>query len=232
MAVCGPGWSGWVLVLLVVAGCSSHDGAAPQTVASPSLVEMRAEMLRSVKYTCPRVVRSASEAALPDRRQVFAEVFLFEGPSATVRAASLSGLSQLETDSSLRLLGAPHITAGLDSRTEITIAEQIGVSQEASLYRLAVLPRESSNGSVVLELGVTLQLPNPSGADPAPTWTTTLTMTGADQQLLLGTAALPDRRDLALLLLVKNWRLRDSQDLRSIFECKMRQREAELRSRR
>jgi hypothetical protein len=80
----------------------------------------------------------------------------------------------------------------------------------------------------VLELGVTLQLPNVNGAIPAPTGSTTLTMTGTEQQLLLGSAPLPHRRDRALLALVKYWRINDDRDLRNIFECKMRQRQDEL----
>jgi hypothetical protein len=220
-----------VLALLAVAGCSAHDGAAPQTVASPSLVEMRAEMLRSIQYSCPKVVRPASEPDLPDRREVFAELFLFEGPSATVKAQRLSDLSALATDPTLQLLGAPHLVAQLEQQAESTFVEHIGASQQASLYRLALLPRESSDGSVVLELGVTLQLPNPTGVVPAPTGKTTFTMAGADQQLLLGSSALPHRQDRALLALVKYWRLRDEQDLRTVFECKMQQRNTEVRRR-
>jgi hypothetical protein len=156
-------------------------------------------------------------------------VFLFEGPITVVQATHLADLSALQNDLSLRLLAAPHVVADLDHPAELTLVDRIGASQEASLHRLALLPRETSDGSVVLELGVTLQLPNPAGAVPAPTGTSTLTVTGAEQQLLLGTAPLPHRQDRALLALVKYWRVHDGQDLRGIFECKMRQRQAELR---
>jgi hypothetical protein len=158
-------------------------------------------------------------------------VFLFEGPTAAVQATRLADLSPLQNDLSLRLLAAPHVMADLEHPVELTLVDRIGASQEASLYRLALLPRETSDASVVLELSVTLQLPNPAGAVPAPTGTSTLTVTGADQQLLLGTAPLPHRQDRALLALVKYWRVHHDQDLRSIFECKMQQRQAELRRR-
>jgi hypothetical protein len=156
---------------------------------------------------------------------------LFEGPVATVSSARVSDWSRLAKDPSLQLLAAPHLVATLEQGTDITLVERIGVSHEPSLYRLALLPRESSEGSLVLELGVTLQLPNPDGAAPAPTGVAKLTMTGAERELLLGTAPLPHRQDRALLALVKYWRLRDTQDLRGIFECKMRHRQAELRRR-
>ena len=226
MAACVARWSGWALVAL--AGCSSHDGAAPQTTASPSVLEMRAQMLRSVQHPCPNVARSAEGGDLVDLRQVFTEVFLFEGPAATLRAARVADLAQLAEDPSLQLLAAPHLVSTLEQRTESTLVEHMGVSHEASLYRLGVLPRESSDGSVVLELEVTLQLPNPRGLVPAPTGATTLTTTGGEQQLLLATGPLPHRQDRALLAFAKYWRLRDTRDLRGIFECKMQQRRAEL----
>lgn len=216
-----------VLALLVVTACGSHR-AVTRTVAVPSASDASAELLTGARYECPQLARAANANVADDRRQVFSELYLVEGPSATISAARLSDLEQLAGDSSLRLLAAPHLVSDLDQRTEQTLVEHIGVSQEASLYRLALVPRESSDGSVVIELGVTLQLPNATGVVPAPTATTTMTVAGAEQQLMLGSSALPHRKDRSLLALVKYWRIRDSQDLRRIFECKMRQRQRAL----
>jgi hypothetical protein len=228
MAVCGRIW---VAAFVALSACSSRDAPPPQTAADPALLELRAEMLRSLQYPCPQLRRPAHEAPPSAARKVFAEVLLFEGPTAAVQATRLADLSPLQRDPSLRLLAAPHVMPELEHRAELTLVDQIGASQEASLHRLALLPRETSDGSIVLELGVTLQLSNPTGVVPAPTGTSTLTVTGAAQQLLLGTAALAHRQDRALLALVKYWHVHDEQDLRGIFECKMQQRQAELRRR-
>jgi hypothetical protein len=150
------------------------------------------------------------------------------GPSATVAAAKLSNLTQLARDPSLQVLAAPHIVGELEHGTELTLVERIGVSNEATLHRLKVIPREATDGTLVLELGVVLQLPNSNPAAPAATANTSLTMSGAEQRLLLGSAPLPHRSDRALLAVVKYWRITESADLRHIFQCKMRQRQHAL----
>jgi hypothetical protein len=218
---------GRVLALVVVTGCSSQS-AVTRTVTVPTASGASAELLNGARYECPPLARAANANLADDRRQVFSELYLMEGPSATVSAIRLSDLERLAGDPSLLLLAAPHLVSDLDERIEQTLVDHIGVSQEASLHRLALMPRESSDGSVVIELGVTLQLPNATGVVPAPTATTAMTLTGAEQQLMLGSSALPHRKDRALLALVKYWRIRDSQDLRRIFECKMRQRQHAL----
>lgn len=217
---------GWVLAIGLLAACSAHDATGSGAESAQSSAAAHTEVFRALMYECPKLTEP--EASTQARRQVFTEVILMEGPSATVKAARVSDLSQLAHDPSLRMLAAPHYVGDLEQRGEHTLVEHIGVSREASLYRLSVLPRETSEGALVLELGITLQLPNPSGAAPAPTGSTTLTMTGNEQQLLLGSAPLPHRQDRALLALVKYWRIDDTQDLRSIFECKMRQRQHAL----
>lgn len=219
---------GWVLVIGFAAGCSSRGPAESRTISLPSPAAGRAELLHGAQYGCPELVKSVRPDTPTDRRQVFTELFLMEGPSTTVSAARLSDLSQLARDPRLQLLAAPHLITDVGQRTEETLVEHIGVSQQASLYQVSVLPRESSEGWVVLELGMTLQLPNANAAAPAPTASTTLTMTGPEQQLLLSSAALPHGRDRALLVLAKYWRIHDTLDLRDIFECKMRQRQHAL----
>jgi hypothetical protein len=216
---------GWVLALGFLGACRAHEtssGAQSAQSSSPAL----AEVFRALAYECPQLAEPAPSAQA--RQQVFTELIVLEGPSATVKAARSNDLSQLAHDPSLRLLATPHYVGELDQRAEQTLVEHIGVSDEASLYRLSVLPRETSEGALVLELGVTLQLPNPSGAAPVPTGSATLTMTGPKRQLLLGSAPLPHRQDRALLALAKSWRIDDTQDLRSLFECKMRQRQHAL----
>jgi hypothetical protein len=217
---------GWVLAVGVAAGCSAHDTAGERTVSTPSSGGTLTELLRATQYECPKLDEGGSAAS--DRRQVFTELILMEAPTATARAARVSDLPQLGRDASVQLLAAPHLMGDVDQRAEQTLVDHIGVSQEASLHRLSLLPREASDGALVLELGVTLQLPNANGAVPAPTATTTVTMTGAEQRLLLASAPLPHRQDRALLALVKYWRIDGSQDLRGIFECKMRQRQSAL----
>lgn len=108
-----------------------------------------------------------------------------------VSKARLADVPRLASDPSLQLLAAPHVVPGLSRRHEQTLVERVGVTHEASLYRVSVLPREASDGSVVLELGVTLQLANANGAVPAPTASTTLTMAGSEQRLGLGWVAMP-----------------------------------------
>lgn len=215
----------------MVSGCSSHEVGRSQTIAVPGIASQRAELMRAAEYECPSLARDASEPAAVERRQVFVELLLLEGPHATVSAARLSDVSRLASDPSLQLLAAPHVMTGLGQRYEQTLVERIGVSHEASLHRMSVLPRETSDGSVVLELDIIMQLANANGAAPAPTATTTLTMAGSEQRLLIGSAALPHQQDRALLLLVKYWRIREPQDLRRIFECKMRQRQDALSKR-
>jgi hypothetical protein len=213
---------GWVLAMGLAAGCSARDSAGERTVSAPSSSGTLTELLRATEYECPKLGDGQSSEG--GRRQVFTELLLMEAPTATARAARISDLPQLARDPSLQLLAAPHFVGDLERRAEQTLVERIGVSNEASLYRLSLLPRETSDGVLVLELGVTLQLPNANSAAPAPTAMTTLTMTGAAERLLLASAPLPHRQDRALLALVKYWRIDGSQDLRSIFECKMRQR--------
>jgi hypothetical protein len=220
--------NGWLLALGLVAGCSAHDAAAGHALSAQGSVAAHVELLRVAEYECPKLARTASERSPQQRGQVFTELILMEGPSATVKAARVSDLPQLARDPSLQLLAAPHLVGDLDQRAEQTLVEHIGVSEEASLYRLSVLPREASDGTLVFELGVTLQLPNANAATPATTASTTFTMTGAEQRLLVGSAPLPHRQDRALLALVKYWRIDDTQDLRHIFECKMRQRHQAL----
>jgi hypothetical protein len=192
-------------------------------VAAPSIASTRAELFQSLQHVCalPKPPPDAPDT----RREVFAELALLEGPVATLAAARLEDLPALAADPHLRLLAAPHLVAKLGTRADVTLVDRIGATQEASLYRLDIAPRETSEGGVVLELDVTLQLPNPNGTIPAPTATTTMTTTGHEQQLMLLSAPLPHTKARSLLALVKYWRIRDQQDMRAIFECKMRERQ-------
>jgi hypothetical protein len=214
----------WVPVLGMILGCGSHDAAAPRTRTLPSTAATRAELFRSAQHVCT-LPAPTNPSRLEDRYEVFTELILLEGPSATLNAARVADLAALAVDPSLELLAAPHVMAHLGQRVELTLVDRIGAAREASLHQLRVLPRETSDGAVVLELQVTFQLPNPSGGVPAPTATVTLTTTGAEQQLLLTTTALPHARGRGLLALLKYWRVRDPLDLRAIFECKMRERQ-------
>lgn len=216
---------GWLFAMGLVVGCSSHAATAGRPPAASSPGGPLAQLLRAAEYDCPQRSRATRAGAAAARRQVFTELLLLEGPSATVAAAKLSNLAELARDPNVQVLAAPHVMGELEQRAELTLIDRIGVSKEATLHRLNVVPREASDGTVVLELGVVLQLPNSNGAAPAPTADTSLTMSGAEQRLLLGSAPLPHRRDRALLALVKYWRVTETQDLRSIFECKMRQRQ-------
>lgn len=219
----GRGMS-WASVLGMILGCSSHDAAAPHTRTIPSTAATRAELFRGAQHVCT-LPPPTNPARLEDRHEVFTELILLEGPTATLNAARVADLPALAVDPSLELLAAPHVMAHLGQRAELTLVDRIGATREASLHRLSTLPRETSEGAMVLELQATFQLPNPSGSVPAPTATVTLTTTGAEQQLLLTTTALPHAQGRALLALLKYWRIRDPQDLRAIFECKMRERQ-------
>lgn len=211
----------WVLGMIL--GCSAHDAAAPHTTTIPSTAASRAELFRSAQHVC--TLPPPTPGGLEDRDEVFTELILLAGPSATLSSARVTDLAALAADPSVELLAAPHVMAHLGQRAELTLVDRIGATREASLHKLSSLPRETSDGAVVLEVQVTFQLPNPSGGVPAPTATVTLTTTGAEQQLLLTTTALPHARGRALLALLKYWRVREPQDLRAIFECKMRARQ-------
>jgi hypothetical protein len=212
-------------------GCSSHEVGAPQTFTVPSTAAACAELLLAAEYACPTLASSTSATPTTGRREVFVELILLSGPPATVGAARLADVSRLANDPNIQLLAAPHVVTGLGQRHEQTLIDRIGVSHEASLHRISVLPSDVSDGTLALELGVTMQLANAGGVVPAPTATATLTLAGGEQRLLLGSAALPHQQDRALLALVKYWRIRGSEDLRRIFECKMRQRQHALSKR-
>jgi hypothetical protein len=220
--------TGWLGAVVLVVGCSSHGGSAKRAQSPPRAGGNLAELVRSAEHDCPKLRPADRASSAAGRRQVFTELVLLEGPSATVRLAKLSSLAELARDPAVQVLAAPHVVGDLDQRVELTLVERIGISIEASLHRVNVTPREASDGTLVLELGVVLQLPNPNGAAPAPTASTSLMMSGAEQRLLLGSAPLPHRRDRALLAIVKYWRISETHDLRSIFECKMRQRQQAL----
>jgi hypothetical protein len=211
----------------MILGCSSHDAAAPHSRTIPSTAATRAELFRSAQHVCT-LPAPTNPGRLEDRDEVFTELILLAGPSATLSAARVADLTTLAADPSLEVLAAPHVMAHLGQRAELTLVDRIGATREASLHQLRVLPREASDGAVVLELQATFQLPNPSGAVPAATATVTLTTTGAEQQLLLTTTALPHAQGRTLLALLKYWRIHAEQDLRAIFECKMRERQKAL----
>jgi hypothetical protein len=205
------------LVLASTFGCSGAGPARPPTTATEAL----GEVLASIDAPCPGFeAEMSSGPALRD--ELFVEAAILDLPTAWAQQASLSNLRELSRAPQVQLLATPHLVGSVGQRTEMTVGLSGASNEQVSLVRWSVLPRHAED-STVLELELELAPPAAKGATALPR-TVRFSMTARENEPVLARVSWDEATRRSLLLLVRTFAIQSEDDLRAIFECKMRQR--------
>jgi hypothetical protein len=116
------------------------------------------------------------------------------------------------------------VVADYERETVMELGDVHGRTERATLHRLRTTPRHADAGLTVLELEVTLQLPNPHAQLPNPTRSVNVNVLTRDDTPALARSVWDETRQRSLLVLVRPRAVRTERDLKTIFECKMRKR--------
>jgi hypothetical protein len=200
-------------------GCASN---VEPTAEAPSPADVRQYIARDlVSEPCPK----PSEASPPpDRDLVFVELFVMDAPRRLADAATLQNLQQVVAAPDVEALAAPHVMGDYERETAIELGDVQGKTERVTLHRLRTTARHAEPDLTVLELELTLQLPNPRAQLPNPTRSLTVKIPTRDDAPALARVVWDETRQRSLLLLVRPRAVRSELDLRGIFECKMRKR--------
>jgi len=166
-----------------------------------------------------------------DREQIFAEMVVLEAPTSLARTASASSLVELSQRPEVRLLGTPHIMTDVGARSSMEVATQSGVLERLELYQVSVAATLAEPDLAVLDLELVVQLPHRETTTPPRTSRAVLTVAPHETRTAVVSAALSHDRNRSLVVAVTPRRIRSEADLRAHFQCKMRQRSAELQRR-
>lgn len=158
----------------------------------------------------PPLVAAADPGELDD---LFVEMSLLELPTAIAMGTSVGNASELGRTSQVTLVATPHLVAhfGQPSKMELG-GEPLGASSVV-LSSLSVVPQHADSGLSVLE--VQLALRSKVGGQSYD-----LTVSGREGEP--GMARLEIAPSRSLLILFKLHPVRGQEDLRAIFQCKMR----------
>lgn len=163
---------------------------------------------------------------LPFQPFLFFEMAVFTVPSVAW-ASARGDLSVVVDQPAVELLGAPHVAAEVGSPARVSLWERIGPLSEPSLHELVAAPSRASDGNVVLELDVILQLPHrlTAGAPVNPPEARVRLSAAVVEQrpstLAREIAALPGK---TLIVVLIPYAMNEEADQRALFECKLAQR--------
>jgi hypothetical protein len=160
----------------------------------------------------------AVEASVPD---LFVETVLLDVPLSTpnVPAANIVELARLPD---ARLLGTPQLTGKFDVSSTLNLDQHFGVLEETTLTRVSLVPRRGDAARSVLEVHFDFSLPNADPTRNSALAGTTLFVDAPDDQPQIAAAEHPADPRRKLLAIVKTYPIRSIDDLRSLFQCKMR----------
>lgn len=161
--------------------------------------------------------------------EVFVEALLFDVPLST--QVGVADISQLSRMPDVHLLGTPHIVGNLAVQSTLSLEQRLGVLEQPTLTRFSLLPQRSESGLHVLEFEMGFSLPNADPARNPELARSSFLVQGPSDQAMLGSAAYPGNPQRKVLAIVKAHPIRNPDDLRALFECKMQQRRRALQQR-
>jgi hypothetical protein len=203
-------------------GCSAAEVTRPSGADDRESLN---ELLASVNSRCPDFGHVPS-AQVP-RDDLFVEAVILDVPSASAEQASLATLQRLARTEQIRLVAAPHILGTLGHRSEMGLGRS-GATEQLALARMSLLPRHADR-SAVLELELELDLPSSSLAGPWPRRTVAFSATAREGEPALARVVWDEASKRSLLVLLRTFEIRNEDDLRAVFQCKMLQRARALR---
>jgi len=216
----------WIIGIawLVALGCSGAETARPPVASARVTLT---ELLTSVNARCPGLGERTSPAqGMGDK--LFVEAVILEVSSAVARETSLANLQDLPQNADVQLIGTPHILGEFDHTSELALGPSDSEDDHVSVARLSALPRRA-DGSVVLDLELELDLPHSKAGPAAPRRTLTFTASARDNEPALARVAWDEASERSLLILLRTFEVRGEDDLRAIFQCKMREHAQALR---
>jgi hypothetical protein len=229
------------LALLLIA-CASEPPRAPSAPAA-TRESFKREVLAATTARCNVEAVKARLApppgapepppppvgdTLPFKPFFFLQMAVFTLPSVEW-AAARGDLSVIVDRPSVELLGAPQLAVELGSPVRASLWERIGPLSEPSLRELGAASSRASDGNVVLELDVTLQLPHrlAAGAPVNPPEARVRLAAALVEQrastLAREIAELPGK---TLVVVLTPYAMNEASDQRALFECQLEQRRA------
>jgi hypothetical protein len=203
-------------------GCSTHE-------ASSADAEMRSQLtlaVQDVTAPCP----PGAPPSVAERDRVFMEALIFDVPTSIATASSLKNVAHLVAEPGVRMLGGPHLITEMDHESARTLVDVQGYSEEATLHAVSLTPHRAEDATV-LDLVLTLQVPNPTRATPNPTREVQLRVASRVEAPLVASAPWDPQGGRSLLVILQTHSVRGDGDLRRFFECKMRRHAEAVRRR-
>ena len=204
--------------LCTVLACS---GAEPAKPPSADVRAQLTELLTAVGSRCPNWVEAEPQQP-PARDQLFVEAAILEVSSAVAADASLANLQALSRNAQVQIVSAPHLIADFEHRAEMVWGPSGAEPEQVSLLRWSLLPRRADTATV-LDVELELEPPTPRGTAAAPGRSLKFSATVRKNEPSLARVEWDAEQHRSLLLVLRTFEVRGEQDLKAIFECKMRQ---------
>jgi hypothetical protein len=157
---------------------------------------------------------------------VFLEMALFVAP-AGMGSGSRDLRPALANEPKARLVATPHQLLDFGQPARMSFEQHSGPLLNTALQSLDSTATPASEGQLALALDVHLLLPtatNPASV-AVPATRVRFAVAAPVQTPIVATAAVPGRADEMAVLLLSAYVLRTESDLRTLFECKMRNRQ-------
>jgi len=198
-------------------GCSGAEVGRPPAVAATNPL---AEVLSAVNARCPGF--EAPKSVRGPREDLFVETAILDLPSTWAAQASLQTLSNLSRNDQVHLVATPHVIGKFGQQTEMELGANGEMHEQASLVRWRMLPHRA-DGAVVLDLELELAPPTSEHVTVTSPRVLRFSMTAHENEPVLARVEWDAASRRSLLLVVRPFEIRDEQDLRAIFQCKMQQ---------
>jgi len=205
-------------LLSLAVACSATPRSSSAGPISPNEL---GTILYEASHSCPNW-RPRSQLADQPPKDILVEVTLLDAPLAAALRVQQQDLPRLAQLPEIRLLGTPHLTGKFDLPATMTLERHFGELDEATFTRLSIVPRRSDGERLVIELELGFLLPNSDPTEnPSPTSTSWAVEAGYGEPTLR-VAKHPGNPKRGLVVVVKAYPMWSSDDLRTLFECKMR----------
>jgi hypothetical protein len=234
---------GFLIAWAFFAGCGASASAVPPADAGDA--EVKREVLAAFEQGCDLRLEYGGMPLAgtvpvgeppppppglaphgPRLPSVFLETALFVAP-ARMGSASRDLRLALANEPMARLVASPHQLLDFGQRGRVSFEEHSGPLLNTALLAMDSTATPAGEGRLALDLDVHLLLPTatnpPSVAVPATR--VHFALAAPVQAPIVATAAVPGRADEMAVLLLSAYVLRTETDLRTLFECKMRNRQ-------
>ena len=204
--------------LMALSVACARPGRTPTSYTPPNeLAVLLYEYSHPCGYPQPGSTSGDSEQA----SETFVEAVVLDVPLHATSTAPIQ-IDKLATWPDVRVLGTPHISGKFDVPTTVSLEQHFGVLDQAELARVLLVPRHAAEDHQALEFEFFFALPNADPAQNPRLASTPLLVEGADNQAQVGSAEHPSDPQRRLVVVAKAYPIRGPEDLRGIFECKMR----------